>query len=88
MISEITIKISIGPEGVIVPKESATVAESNIPLPAPPQRSETISVAEMLVPPPPEAVERATAVEVLVPPPPMLEGVAEVGAPVPPIPEV
>jgi len=89
MIQEITIKISIGPEGAVVSKETIAVDETKASLPPPPQESEPTTMAEMLLPPPPETFEGVTAASVFIHPPPEgIEGVTTTEEPVPTVPEV
>jgi hypothetical protein len=88
MIPEITIKISMHPEGVTISKEERVV-EEDFSVPPPPEVKETFG-EDFSVPPPPE-VEETFGDDFSVPPPPEEEGIAEEEKEdfyIPPLPEV
>jgi len=89
MIPEITIKISMHPEGVTISKGEGVVEEEDFSVPRPPEVEETFG-DDFSVPPPPEE-EETYGEDFSVPPPPEEEGIAEEekdDSYIPPLPEV
>jgi hypothetical protein len=98
MISEVTVEITLGPEGVVAAETRTGEAQAVEVVPPPPEAEEDLGEAaiwqapevlespaegEELIPPPPEAEEGPEAGEV-VPPPPEAEEELEAWETIPP----
>ena len=63
MISEITIKISMLPEGVTISKEQTGITEEDFSVPPPPEGVQGMAEEDFSIPPPPEEAEPTSGEE-------------------------